>query len=552
MPVQNNKKKIMSKREFSLKGHSLSKGVAVARICLFNDTVHREPSYYKINVDNIDKEKKRIERAFNEAIEKTTSIKKETAQKLGKSEAGIFEAHLMILKDRSVRRKIDTAVEQKHLNAEAAVSEIFEDYEKRIASIDDEYLKQRSSDIAEIKSRILSHLGKTDSAFNCKDQTYCVRGKNRIIVAEELTPHLTMDMNTANVAGFITEKGGPGSHAAILARALGIPAVSGLQGIHSFLNCGMEVIVDGDSGKVLVNPSEEAVSKVKEIKAKGLIKISKVSPVKNVKVLANVNTSSDIAEAVEMDAEGIGLYRTEFEFIREGKMLSEEEQYELYVKAVKEMKDKPVYFRMLDLGSDKPAPGLKYMREENPALGLRGARLLEANEDLLEAQSRALSGASLYGNVNVMVPMVIDTKQFLNIKKKFYKAIEGRKSGDIKFGAMFEVPAACLQADNILKEADFASIGSNDLVQYLFAVDRNNDSVSYDYHPDREVLWTLLKNMADAAHRHKRPISICGEMAAEIEFLKKILDAGINTVSVSPRFIPEVRKNASGQLKKKE
>ncbi len=551
MAVEKTTKKIKSKREFTLNGRSISRGVAVARICLFNDTVHRQPAFYKINVDNIENEKKRIERAFNEAIEKTGAIKKETAEKVGENEAGIFEAHLMILKDRSVRRKINTAVEQKHLNAEAAVTEVFEDYENRIASIDDEYLKQRSSDIAEIKSRILARLGETDPAFNCQDQRFCVRGQNRIIVAEELTPHLTMDMNTASVSGFITEKGGPGSHAAILARALGIPAVSGLNGIHSFLNCGMEVIVDGNEGKVVVNPSEEAVTQVKEINAKSLRKVQKVSPVKNVKVLANVNTTSDIAEAVEMEAEGIGLYRTEFEFMREGKMLSEDEQYQHYVKAVKEMKDRPVYFRMLDLGSDKPSPGLKYIREENPALGLRGARLLEANEELLNAQARALAGASLHGDVHVMVPMVIDTKQFLSIRKKFNKAVKDMKTGDIRFGAMFEVPAACLQADSILKEADFSSIGSNDLVQYLFAVDRNNDSVSYDYDPDREVFWALLKNIADAAAKHKRPISICGEMAAEMEFLKKILATGINTVSVSPRFIPEVRKNASGRLNNK-
>ncbi|MGM0567835.1 MAG: phosphoenolpyruvate--protein phosphotransferase [Elusimicrobiota bacterium] len=550
MNINKTSEKITTKREMSFEGTPISKGFAVARVCLFNDTFNRDPSFYKINANDVNAELKRVESAFKQAVRKTKKIKNNAEKNIGKSEAGIFGVHLMMLQDNSLRKKINDAVKNRHLNAEAAMSEVFDEYESRLSSVDDEYIRERGSDIAEIKKRLLGALGETMPTFICQQQDHCVRGQNRILVAEELTPQLTMDMDASKVAGFITERGGSTSHASILARALGIPAVSGIKAIHSILDCGVEVLIDGYGGKVIVNPSEETISKIRESE-KGKIKaFKKVKPVKGINVLANINTSADVKEAVEMDAEGIGLYRTEFEFILAGKYLSEQQQYECYSEVLRKMKGKEVYFRILDLGSDKQAPGLKFMREDNPALGLRGARLLEANRDLLRIQARAIARASAEGKARVMVPMITGLGQFMKIKKMFYESIEDMKHVDIKFGAMFEVPSACLEANNILKEADFASIGSNDLIQYLFAVDRNNDSVAYDYDPDRDVFWKLLGKISRAAEKNNKPLSICGEMAAETEYLRNIVKSGINTVSVSSRFIPNVRSSFSA-LKKK-
>ncbi len=545
MAEKEKREKLTAKREIKMKGRPLSRGVAVARVCLFNDTIHRRPVFFNINEADVEKEKKRVKEAFARAESNTDKIKKEAEKNIGPSEAAIFSAHIMMLKDRTLRKKIFEAIENKHLNAEAAVKDIFDEYEARLSSVENKYVRERVSDISEIKKGILSSLGESTPTFNCQEQSYCVRGRNRIVVAEEMTPQFTMNMDKAKVAAFLTERGGKTSHAAILARALGIPAVSGLKGIHSLLDCGKEVAVDGEKGEVIINPSEETVSALREKEGKNFKTLSKVAPVEKVRVFANINTYQDLEEAIEMDAEGVGLYRTEFEFIVSGKILSEEEQYERYVKIIKKMGGKPVYFRALDLGSDKPAPGLKYMREENPALGLRGARLLESNLKLLKTQARALARASAEGKAHVMIPMIVSSRQFTDIKKEFFSAIEDIKESNISFGAMFEVPSACLDAREILKESHFASIGSNDLIQYLFAVDRNNDSVAYAYDPDREVFWNLLRSIADAASEWDRPISICGEIAAEPKYLEKILDSGISTVSVSPRFIPEVRSSAS-------
>ncbi len=534
-------RKLKLNREIHLKGHALSKGVAVARVCLFNETQQREQLSFKIDVKNIEKEKKRVKEAFETAIEKTRKIKEETEKNLGKSEADIFRAHITIMKDMSVRKKIKRAIENQHKNAESAVSGVLDEYEMRLSSVDNEYMKERASDISGIKKRILSALGKTEPSFKCEMQADCVKGKNRIIVAEELTPHMTMDMNSMKVGGFVTEHGGTTSHAAILAKALGIPAVSGIKGVHSLLDCGVEVLINGNSGEIIINPKEETVAEIKRIEGDGVKTPESVGPLKEIEVMANINLYGDIKEAVSMQAEGIGLYRTEFEFIIAGKMLSEDEQYRRYVKVVKAMNGKPVYFRVLDLGSDKPAPGADFLPEENPALGLRGARYLESNVDLLKQQVRAIARASKEGDARIMVPMVTGVEQYMKLVKIMKEATSDINPLNVKYGVMFEVPSACLEAEELLEKAEFASIGSNDLIQYLFAVDRNNDMVVHDYDPDRKVFWRLLADISRAAKKYGCPLSICGEMASEPRFLKKIMKTGIKTVSVSPRFIPDVR-----------
>lgn len=257
--------------------------------------------------------------------------------------------------------------------------------------------------------------------------------------------------------------------------------------------------------------------------------------------MANISLSSDVDGAVEMSAEGVGLYRTEFEFIGAGRSLNEDEQVEKYSYVLKKLDGRPAYFRMLDLGSDKQYPSQNSLYEENPALGLRGARFLEAEKDLFNTQARALARASSFGKVHVMLPMIVSAAQFVRMRDAFKEAVSDIKNSNLLYGVMFEVPSACYEAEDLLREADFGSIGTNDLIQYFFAVDRNNDLVSYDYTPETEVFKKLLISLKKAADKYSKPLSICGEMAGEEKYLELILQTRIDAVSVSPRLIPAIR-----------
>ncbi|MDD4871645.1 MAG: PEP-utilizing enzyme, partial [Kiritimatiellae bacterium] len=363
----------------------------------------------------------------------------------------------------------------------------------------------------------------------------------RIIVAEELTPSLTVDIETDQILGFVSERGGQNSHGAILARALGIPAVSGLTGFRQKVGCGTELLINGNTGEVVIRPKEETIRRAKAENRKSIQSLVSTNPVAGCKVMANINLASDVNEAIDRKAEGIGLYRTELEIIATGKLLNEDDLYKRYSSVVKSMKGLPVIFRVFDVGSDKPFPFLNIPAEQNPSLGFRGGRLLLGKKELLQSQARALARASIHGPVHIMYPMVIDLSQFLELKAVVEDAIKDTPRGTIKHGVMFEVPSACLDAHEILEEADFGSIGTNDLIQYMFAIDRNNEFVAYDYKPERPVLWKMIKIVADAAVASGKPLSICGELAGDPVYLSRILELGIDTVSVSSKLILNVR-----------
>jgi phosphoenolpyruvate-protein kinase (PTS system EI component) len=270
-----------------------------------------------------------------------------------------------------------------------------------------------------------------------------------------------------------------------------------------------------------------------------------IGPVPGMTVLANINVAGDVAEAVARQAEGIGLYRTEMEIIAAGEMPAEDWLYERYLAVYSAMQGKPVVFRVLDMGSDKPLPSLSIPREDNPALGWRGARLLLGRPDLLKSQARALARLSQHGPVDVLYPMVIDLAQFLAIRRLFREAAGDVEWGVIRHGVMFEVPSACLDAAEILSHADFGSVGTNDLIQYMYAVDRNNERVAYDFRSDRESLWRLLGQLAQAAESAGRPLSVCGELASDPVYVARLMDVGIRSVSVGPGRIATVRSAVS-------
>jgi phosphoenolpyruvate-protein phosphotransferase (PTS system enzyme I) len=527
--------------ETRFKGLPLSPGVAVARVCLFNERRHVSLPVSTVTDKEVRSEGDRFRKALSLVREKLAQLIKEVEERVGKAEAEIFTAQKMILEDPVLIQRVTDHIRSKHFNAEKAVISSLDFFEGQLAEMDNAYIRERSSDIGEVKRRMLDALANLNPSFQCQDDSFCQKGKNRIVIAQELTPSLTMELNTDFIRGFVTDRGGVASHAAILARALRIPAVSGIPGIHDMIFCGTEVLVNGDTGEVVIWPSQKTLAEYPDLQREIAEEVPAVEPVAGLKVFANLSLAKKVKDAVEHKAEGIGLYRTEFEFFAAGKVLCETEQYDLYTEVLKAMKDKPVYFRMLDLGGDKTADFLKSPKEQNPALGFRGSRFLLGHPELFKNQARALAHTSRHGRIHVMYPMVIDIEQFRKLKKAFEEAASDIPQGEIKHGLMFEVPSACLDAEEILKEADFGSIGTNDLIQYLFAVDRDNEFVAYDHHPDRKIFWHLIHHVAHAAKKHRKPLSVCGELASNPVYARKLIAEGIRAVSVAPRAITGLR-----------
>jgi len=532
---------VQAATETRFKGLPLSPGVALAKVCLFNERRHVSLPVVDVTDKEVRSEGERFRKALSLVREKLALLVREVEERVGKAEAEIFAAQKMILEDPVLIQRITDHIRSKHFNAEKAVISSLDFFEGRLAEMDNAYIRERASDIGEVKRRMLDALANLNPSFQCENDSFCQKGKNRIVIAQELTPSLTMELNTDFIRGFVTDRGGVASHAAILARALKIPAVSGIPGIHDMIFCGTEVLVNGDTGEVVIWPSQKTLEEYPDLQQAAAEEIAAVEPVAGLKVLANLSLAKKVKEVVDHKAEGIGLYRTEFEFFSAGKVLCEAEQYDLYLKVLKAMKGKPVYFRMLDLGGDKTADFLKLQKEQNPALGFRGSRLLLGHPELFRNQARALARASRHGRVHVMYPMVIDLEQFRKLKKAFEEATADIPQGEIKHGLMFEVPSACLDAEEILKEADFGSIGTNDLIQYLFAVDRDNEFVAYDYHPDRKIFWHLIHHVAHAAKKHRKPLSVCGELASNPVHARKLLAEGVRAVSVAPRAITGLR-----------
>lgn len=536
-------------KEVQFNGLPISGGVAYAKICLFNENRHDQAPGYQVEGPGVEGEKARLEQAVKVASERTQALIDQIQARLGSAQSGIFMAQKMMVEDATLHAKIMALIEHEGLNAEAAVTRALDEYEAVLSAIDNQYLRERATDIGEVKRRLLDVLGNTSPSLQCAGYAHCRHGKDRVVAAVELTPSLTTELDAENLRGFITEHGGAGSHAAILARALGIPAVSGLAGIHSSVTCGNEVIVDGDRGLVILWPTRETLESYKLVEgavAEAAFEIE--PPVAGYEVMANASRFKDVEKAVIAGAEGIGLYRTEFGVFVPNRILDEQEQYDHYVRILEMIGPRPVTIRLLDLGGDKGGEWLNLPPEENPQLGLRGSRLLLAHRDLLDVQARALARASVHGPVNVMYPMIVDAAQFLTMREAFEEAVEGIERGTLRHGVMFEVPAACLQAREILEHAEFGSIGTNDLTQYLFAVDRNNELVAQYYNPDAPAFWTLIRMTVDAAAELGRPLAVCGEMAGDERFVGRFIEVGIKSVSVSTRLIARTRRSARNVL----
>jgi len=536
-------------REERHQGLPISGGIVYAQACMLNDQYHQLPAIHTVKAEDVPEEKERLAGAINRIISKLEQLIPRVSERIGEAEANIFTALKMMVQDPELHRKFMELIEKNFCSAEAAVIQTFKEYETLLDATGDEYIKERTSDLTDLKNHLLKELGPSDSPFRCEGLASCSEGHDRIVIATELTPSITVHFDVYQTLGFVSERGGETSHAAILARALGIPAVSGIKDITTRITCGADLIINGHTGEVILHPTAETLERYAGRLQKSIPGDISCEPVTGFTVSANISRAKEVEEALQNQAEGIGLYRTEMEFIAAGRLLDEQAQYERYSEVIKKLNGRGVYFRLLDVGGDKPLPFLNIPVEDNPALGLRGARFLAHRPNLLITQARALARASQHGAIGVMYPMIASLDQFMHLKQIFMDAIEDIEHGKITHGVLFEVPAACLQVEEILGYSDFASIGTNDLIQYLLAVDRNNDLVAEDYTPDTSVFWSLIGRIVQAANETQRPLSICGEMAGDPKYVSRFIQLGVKTVSVNPRAIPHIRAAARETLK---
>ncbi len=526
------------------KGLAISSGKVVSKVCLYSQIQHKSIINKNIKTKkDVAQEIKRFENAVLACSTEMDEITEKVRNAIGDSEAEIYIAQKHIMNDPVIINEIKKRITQEKKNAEVILDKVYSEYEEKFANLSNEYISERSSDINEIRMHLLNYLLKTQPGFDCEGQEHCYKGRMRVIVAKELTTDMMVNMNLKHVYGIVTEHGGINSHAAIIARAAGIPAVSGAIGIYRDASCGDEVLVDSDSGTVIINPDKSIKDKIITEDAVEREKGVSLSTPKGMQVLANASLIEDVELAASMHADGIGLFRTELSFMRAQRLLTEDEQFDFYSKVIRLMVDRPINFRLLDVGGDKELTFLKNKGEKNPNVSLRGARFLLANHDILYTQVRALLRLSKFCPIRILIPMIVDIQQLDKILahiKEIMKTINIVPE-NIQFGVMFEVPSACLQAEEIYKMVDFGCIGSNDLIQYLFALDRDNELVSQDFNLEHQVLWSIMKNLSDTAKKAGKPLSICGEIAGKKSMVTHFLKTGITSLSVSPRLIPRIR-----------
>ncbi|MCU0609005.1 MAG: phosphoenolpyruvate--protein phosphotransferase [Chitinispirillaceae bacterium] len=532
------------KKMIRFKGITINPGRVLAHVCLFS--VGRQKSVIEFALDSDSAVTREIERysvAREECSQELNQLASQATDAIGKAESEIFIAQTHIMNDPQMVASITGLIKEKRRNADWAIATVLGEFEERFATLDTQYLRDRSNDITEIKRRLLSRLTNTIAGYVCEGQPHCRRGANRLIVAEELTAGMIVNMKMDTVQGFVTEHGGITSHAAILARSLGIPAITGVSGIMAHIGCADMLLINGDTGEVYLHPDKATIDALITTKPADEIPVRVELTPAGMELSANASTLEDVKQSVLLGADSIGLFRTEILFVGAERLLTENEQFAFYKNVTDVMHGRPVTFRMLDIGGDKPLPFLRMRKESNPFLGWRGARFLLGNPEIFNTQIRALGRLSMKARIKIMFPMVIDQLQMALLLARSREALDGieHDSANISFGAMFEVPSAFIQAKEILELIDFGSIGSNDLIQYLFAIDRDNEQVSQEYNPDHPALWSFLSDLSRVAVAAGKPVSICGEMAGREGIAGKLLGTGITSLSVSPRLIPRVR-----------
>ncbi|EEI25061.1 phosphoenolpyruvate--protein phosphotransferase [Lentilactobacillus hilgardii] len=530
------------------KGIAASDGIAIASAFRLTEP---DLSFDKKTIKNPDTEIDRLNQAIEISKQELRTIQQRTFKDLGRHEAEVFKAHIAILSDPELLKRIESMIKTQHVNAEYALKDVSDSYVKIFNSMtDNDYIKQRSTDINDVTKRVLSHLlgvPLTDPALI---------DHKVIIIAHDLTPSDTAQFVPNYVKGIVSDMGGRTSHSAIMSRTMEIPAVVGFQGSLADIKDGDQVIVDGLTGNVIVKPSNdeknEYVEKIKKYRQAN----SQLTSFRNVAttssdgkhpiIAANIGTLDDLQAAIDNGAEGIGLFRTEFLYMDSDELPSEQSQFDIYKTVVQRMAGKPVIFRTADIGGDKELPYLHTPHEANPFLGYRAIRMSLDQPDIFRTQLRALIRASAYGNLSIMFPMIATITEFEHAKRIFEderaKLIaQDVAVGDIRIGIMVEVPAAALLADQFANVVDFMSIGTNDLIQYVMAADRGNRRISYLYQPYNPSVLRLIKSVIDACHDNGTPAYMCGEMAGDQKAIPILVGMGLNEFSMSATSILKSR-----------
>ncbi|MDD6770111.1 MAG: phosphoenolpyruvate--protein phosphotransferase [Inconstantimicrobium porci] len=530
------------------KGIAASKGYAIGKVFI---KAHEEIVITDAKVNDIEAEKAKLDAALKASHTQLEAVKAKAEESMGADKAAVFEAHITLLDDPEFTGAMSLEIENNSINAMKAVENVTNTFVMIFESMEDAYMRERAADIKDVSKRIISNLAGRGG------DDFAITEENTVVVAHDLTPSDTAQLDRTKVSGFITNIGGRTSHAAIMARTLEIPAVLGLGDITECVKNGDKIIVDGLTGDVIINPSEEVIAEYEAKKAKfqaeqeelkKLIEVKTVTKAgKRVEVCGNIGKASDVDQVIANGGDGIGLFRTEFLYMDRDQAPTEEEQYEAY-KHVLEKISGPVVIRTLDIGGDKTLPYLPLPQEMNPFLGYRAIRLCLDRKEIFKVQLRALLRASVYGDLRVMFPMISGIQEFEQAKAvveecKAELTAEGKKFSDtIQWGIMVEIPAAAVMADELAKHVDFFSIGTNDLIQYTLAADRMSEKVSYLYNPMHPAVLRLIKMTIDGAHSQGKWCGMCGEMAGDETAIPTLVEYGLDEFSMSATSILNAKK----------
>ncbi|AEB24205.1 MULTISPECIES: phosphoenolpyruvate--protein phosphotransferase [Bacillus] len=541
-----------------LKGIGASAGIAIAKAYRLEEP---DLTVEKKNIADAAAEVSRFDEAIVRSKEELEKIKEHALKELGQDKADIFSAHLLVLSDPELLNPVKEKISTDSVNAEFALKETASMFVTMFESMDNEYMKERAADIRDVTKRVTGHL------LGVEIPNPSMISEEVVIVAEDLTPSDTAQLNRQFVKGFTTDIGGRTSHSAIMARSLEIPAVVGTKAATGTIENGVTVIVDGIDGDVIIDPSSETLKKYEEKHSAYLAQKAEWAKLVNeptvskdghhVELAANIGTPDDVKGVLENGGEAVGLYRTEFLYMGRDQLPTEDEQFDAYKTVLERMEGKSVVVRTLDIGGDKELPYLQLPKEMNPFLGYRAIRLCLEEQEIFRTQLRALLRASTYGNLKIMFPMIATVNEFkqakailLEEKEKLVKA-GVTVSDDIEVGMMVEIPSTAVIADQFATEVDFFSIGTNDLIQYTMAADRMNERVAYLYQPYNPAILRLITLVIEAAHKEGKWVGMCGEMAGDEIAIPILLGLGLDEFSMSATSILPARTQIS-KLSKKE
>jgi phosphotransferase system enzyme I (PtsI) len=541
-----------ARQETRFEGAGVSPGMACGKIHVVRDDLD-DVARYRIAPSQVPDEIGRFETALILTRMQILEMQQRIAESIGAKDAAIFDAHLLVVEDRTLIDEVLRKLETDLCNVEWVFQEVATRYAETLNKIDDPYLRERALDIQDVTKRVIRNLqGKAPKTFLALSELH-------ILVAHNLTPSDTASINRANVLGIATDLGSRTSHAAILARSLNIPAVVGLHDITAKLETGQHVLVDGSDGLLIVNPAAETIAHYTEVESRRARVVAQLKELRttrsttrdgrHVVLSANIELPEDVEAVAANGAEGIGLFRTEFLYLNRTTLPTEDEQFETYRKVAECVRPDPLIIRTFDLGGDKLAPGTVDITDElNPFLGWRAIRLCLEHVDIFKTQLRAILRASTVGNIKIMFPMISGLGELRGAKAVLAECNEElRRSGiplgeEIEVGAMIEIPSAAICANVLAPEVDFFSIGTNDLIQYALAVDRVNEKIAHLYKPTHPAILRLLRMIAEAARAHHIWVGVCGEMAGDVALIPLLLGLGMDELSAGATLVPRIKR----------